>query len=61
MIKVYYIEDLSIEEVDAMIEKGEVFDVVSKAALLQSDGTGERDAFWGAGNRLPDSVRETGA
>lgn len=34
MIKVYYIEDLCIADVDELIEKGEVFDVSSKASLL---------------------------
>lgn len=59
MIKVYYIEDLCIEDVDAMIEKGEVFDVSSKATLLQNNGDSERDSFWRPRVGLSKSIRQT--
>ena len=59
MIKVYYIEDLCIADVDELIEKGEVFDVSSKASLLSHNGDDERDAFWGPRGRLSESVRQT--
>ena len=59
MIKVYYIEDLSVEDVDALIEKGEVFDVVSKTSILQSRSAGDRDSFWGDGDRQSNSLRHS--
>ena len=47
MIPVYNIEDLTIEMVDDLIEKGVVFDVTSKASVLSTSNSVEvRDTFW---------------
>lgn len=47
MIKTYYVEDLSIEDVDKMVERGVCFDVTSKVSLLSNTaGNNRNDAFW---------------
>ncbi len=61
MIKVYCIEDLTIEMLDTMVERGEVFNVTSKSTLLsKSSNNGERDAFWRDGDKHTEPVRNTG-
>ena len=51
MIPTYFIEDLTIPEVDKLIEKGVVFNVTSKAAILpKNNSVPNRDAFWGMRN-----------
>lgn len=45
MIPTYYIEDLSLEDLDNLIEKGECFDVTSKVAVLPTrDSDVQRDS-----------------
>lgn len=57
MINTYYIEDLTLEQVDALIEKGEVFNVQNKSSILpESRVRGERDAFWGIGDNNTDDI-----
>lgn len=56
MIPVYYIEDLTVEEVDSLVERGVVFDIASrntdKTTLLSRDvNTKDRDAFWYGGDK----------
>ncbi len=60
MIQVLYIEEVSIEEVDALIEKGIVFDLSSKATLLPSGHrVPKRDAFWGKEDKQATNLRDT--
>ena len=48
MIPLYAIEDLCTDDVDALIEKGVVFDVGSKTSILpEADSDFERESFWG--------------
>lgn len=48
MIEEYYIEDLTLDKLDKLVERGDIFIVSSKTALLpQSVSDPERDAFWG--------------
>ena len=57
MIKTYYVEDLTLEQVDALIEKGEVFNVQNKSAILpESRSHGGRDSFWGIGDNDTDNI-----
>lgn len=47
MIPVYNIEDLTIEMVDKLIDKGVVFDVRSQASVLPKTAEDcEADRFW---------------
>lgn len=58
MIPIYYIEDLSIADVEDMIEKGVVFDVTSKATVLSADTSDyERESFWGPRNKPQEYLR----
>lgn len=51
MIPTYYIEDLSLEDLDTLIEKGECFDVTSKVAVLPvCDGDVHGDSVRGSGS-----------
>ena len=57
MIKTYYIEDLTLDDVDALVERGVCFNVTSKAALLsERDSAGNRDAFWYPGDKSTDNL-----
>lgn len=57
MIKTYYIEDLTLDDVDALVERGVCFDVTSKVALLsERDDIGNRDTFWYDGDKQPQSL-----
>ena len=59
MIKTYYIEDLTVDEVDELVERGVCFDVTSKNALLSERKCSiNRDAFWSSGTELPESLRQ---
>lgn len=60
MIPVYVIEDMTIEMMDALIEKGRVFDVTSKASILsKSTSDGDRDDFWRSGDKYSSDIRQT--
>lgn len=60
MIKSYFVEDLTLEKVDKLIESGEVFNVRNKTPVLpETRVPGDRDEVWGIGNNDPHSVRET--
>lgn len=59
MIKTYYIEDLTVDEVDELVERGVCFDITSKNALLsERRGRVNRDAFWSSGAELSESLRQ---
>lgn len=56
----YYIEDLTIEELDRLVEKGKIFDVTSKTSVLsKSESYGDRDAFWRDGDKRAEDLRST--
>lgn len=58
MIEVFNVEDLTIDDVDDLIEKGVVFNVRSKATVLpESRCKGDRDSFWGIGDIDTESIR----
>jgi len=60
MIPTYFIEDLTIPEVDKLIEKGVVFNVTSKASVLpKSNRVPNRDAFWGTRDYDSGDLRKT--
>lgn len=57
MIKTYYIEDLTLDDVDALVERGVCFDVTSKVALLsERNDIGNRDTFWYDGDKQTQSL-----
>lgn len=57
MIKTYYIEDLTLDDVDVLVERGVCFDVTSKVALLsERDDIGNRDTFWYDGDKQTQSL-----
>ena len=57
MIPIFYIEDLTIDEIDDLVERGVVFDVTYKATLLSENRSNlSRDAFWSDGDKCSDSV-----
>lgn len=48
LVETYYLEELDLETLDSLIEKGVCFDVISKNAILPTDSRdSEKDAFWG--------------
>lgn len=52
MIQVYYIEDLTIDMIDNLVEKGVVFDVASKTSLLPKNTShNERDTVRSSRNK----------
>lgn len=58
MIPIYNIEDLTIDIIDDLVERGVVFDVTSKATLLpKSTGNDANDAFWRNRSRELKSVQ----
>lgn len=58
MIPTYFIEDLTIEDLDALIERGACFDVVSKNAVLpENRGELRRDNVRGGRDELPNVIR----
>ena len=60
MIPIYYIEDLTIEEVDRLIERGVCFDITSKNTVLSKrTGNVNRDDFWCSGNKLSGNLRDS--
>lgn len=60
MIPVLYIEDVSIAEVDALIEKGVVFDLSSKITLSSpGHSIPKRDSFWGKEDKQATDLRNT--
>lgn len=59
MIKTYFIEELTIEDIDGMVERGEVFDLTSKAAILSSDECNtNRNSFWEFGDFMSRNIRK---
>lgn len=47
IVPVYNIEDLSLDDMDKLIERGEVFNVQSKSSILsQCDTTSKEYSFW---------------
>ena len=57
-MRTYFIEDLTIEDMDTLIERGVVFDVTSKNALLPKDrGELHRDNVRIDGDELPNALR----
>lgn len=51
MIPILCIEDLTIDMIDELIERGVVFDVTSKTTVLsENTSNSERDAFWSSGD-----------
>lgn len=62
MIPVYYVEDLTIEKVDKLIERGVVFDIASKATVLpKSNSYPECDAFWLGRDKRTGDIRDSSA
>ena len=56
-IPIYYVEDLTLADIDKLIERGVCFDITSKTTLLPKDSsTLQRDHFWSDGVELPGSV-----
>ena len=57
MIPTLYIEDLTIDEIDDLIERGVVFDVTSKTAVLSKDRSNdERNSFWSNGDKFTGDI-----
>ena len=60
MIPIYDIEDLSIERIDELIEKGVVFDVSSKTSVLSKGPSyNARDAFWSDRDKRAEDIQQT--
>lgn len=62
MIPILNIEDLTVEDVNKLIERGVVFDITSrqsnKPSLLRRDvNNKERDTFWGNGDKSTTYLR----
>ena len=58
MIPIYNIEDLTIELVDSLVERGVVFDVTSKTSVLSKGRSSDaRDAFWGSRDNDFEDIR----
>ena len=57
-IPVYKLSDLTVQVVEELIEKGEVFDVES-SILSESGSNLLRDAFWSAGDQPARPLRDT--
>lgn len=56
-MKTYFIEELDLNDLDKLIEKGECFDVRSTAALLSdADGARVSDTLRDSGNRYADDI-----
>ena len=55
-IPIYRLSDLSVQKVEELIEKGEVFDVES-SILSKPRGSSDRDAFWDAGDKHTNVIR----
>ena len=56
-IPIYYVEDLTLADIDKLIERGVCFDITSKTTLLPKDSsTLQGDHFWSDGVELPGSV-----
>ena len=52
MIPILYIEDLTIDDIDDLIERGVVFDVTSKTTVLSKNRSDdERNSFWSNGDK----------
>ena len=58
MIKVYSLYDLSVNDLNALIERGECFNVTS-TVLSPHRGDGERDAFWSDRDDSSTAVQES--
>ncbi len=59
MIPIYNIEELTIEMMDTLVEKGGIFDVTSKASILsKSKCIGERDEFWRDGDKHSGDIQQ---
>ena len=60
MLKVYYIEDLTLSDIDDLIERGVCFDVTSKNTVLsEGDCLPVGDNFWGDGDNVPGDIQQT--
>lgn len=60
MIPTFFIEDLTIDKVDDLVEKGVVFDVTSKTAVLSKNRSNRaRDEFWCDGSGGIESLQQT--
>ena len=62
MIPILNIEDLTLDEADALIEKGVVFDVTSRSTsetpLLSKYSSGsERNQYWSAGDKYSGDIQ----
>lgn len=57
MIRTYFIEDMSIEEIDDLIERGVCFDLTSKNTILPEDrGKLPRNDVRVTGSKLSDDL-----
>lgn len=60
MIETYFIEDLSLADLDKLIERGVCFDVASKNTLLpESGGYSKGDNIRGSGSQLSRNLHDT--
>lgn len=56
-LPVYYLEDLTLADIDKLIERGVCFDITSKTTLLPKDSSSvQRDHFWSDRDKLPGSL-----
>lgn len=60
MIPIYNIEDLTIDKIDTLIERGVVFDITSKTAVLPKIGSdNERDSFGSNRDKYARGIQQT--
>lgn len=60
MIPIYYIEDLTIEKIDELVERGVVFDIASKTSVLSKNRrNNENDEIWSSRNKRAFNLQQT--
>ena len=60
MIPIYYIEDLTLDMIDELVERGVVFDVTSKTSVLpKSAGNYARNPIWSSGDKRVENLQHT--
>jgi len=60
MIPIYYIEDLTLEQIDELVERGVVFDIASKTSVLSKNrGNSSPDKIRSNGDKRTDDIRQT--
>lgn len=60
MIPIYYIEDLTIEKIDELVERGVVFDIASKTSVLSKNRrNNENDEIWSSRDKRAFNLQQT--